>query len=111
MHWFTSARSAAVAIPALLVYASEAYACPLCFASSAPGVLHAYLVSTFFMLGVGGAVVGAIGLYAARAHSQKVQAEDQTTHTKPSRSMPTAEGDSNRIATAEIAPEKAREKS
>lgn len=105
MRWFTSVKSAAVAIPAVLIYAAVAYACPLCFASSPPGVLRAYLVSAFFMIALACVVVGAIGLYASRMHSQSVQPEDLTVNAKPSRSIRSADSDFN-MAAVETVPEK-----
>jgi len=55
-----------------------AYACPLCFASSGPGVLRAYLVSAFFMIGLAWAVIGGIWLYAARMYSEAAEPGDAT---------------------------------
>jgi hypothetical protein len=112
MRWFTSAKSAAVAIPTVLVYAPVAYACPLCFASSSLVVLRAYLVSTFFMLALGCVVTIAIGLYAARMHSQSVQPKDSTVNARASRSIRSIDDDfDRRIAAAEIVPEEAGGKS
>ena len=80
MRWFTSVSvSASVAG---LVWAPAAYACPLCFGSSAPGVLRAYLVSVFFMIGLAWAVVAGIWLYAARMYSEKAQARDAEAYSE-----------------------------
>lgn len=74
MRWFTSVSvSASVAG---LLWAPAAYACPLCFGSSGPGVLRAYLVSAFFMIGLAWALIAGICLYAARMYSEEAQAED-----------------------------------
>ena len=74
MRWFTSVSVAASV--AVLFWAPAAYACPLCFGSSAPGVLRAYLVSAFFMIGLAWAVIGGIWLYAARMYPEKAEAGD-----------------------------------
>jgi hypothetical protein len=89
MRWFTSVKSAAVAIPAVLVYAPIAYACPLCFASSSPGVLRAYLVSAFFMIALAWAVIAAIWLYAARIYSEKTERGEPA---KSADAVPSIEG-------------------
>ena len=70
MRWYTS-LSAAVAVG--FAGAPAAYGCPLCFGSSAPGVLRAYLVSAFFMIGLAWAVIGGLWLYVARTYSQKTE--------------------------------------
>jgi hypothetical protein len=92
MHWFTSVKLAAVAILAVMVCAPAAYACPLCFASSAPGVLHAYLVSAFFMIALAWGLIGAITLYAFRVYSEKLDQADTSTRLQATRSTksPTA---------------------
>lgn len=79
MRWFISVKLAALAILAVLVCAPAAYACPLCFRSSAPGVLHAYLVSAFFMIALAWGVIGSITLYAFRVYSEKPEPEDTST--------------------------------
>lgn len=71
MRWFTS-LSAAVAVG--FAGAPAAYGCPFCFGSSDPGVLRAYLVSAFFMIGLAWAVIGGLWLYVARTYSQKTEA-------------------------------------
>ncbi len=92
MRWFTSIKSTALAISAVLVLAPAAYACPLCFASSAPGVLHAYLVSAFFMIALAWGAIGGITLYAFRVYSEKLEQGDTSTHLQAKRSnkSPTA---------------------
>ena len=80
MRWCTSVKSAVFAISAVLVCAPAAYACPLCFGSSGPGVLRAYLVSAFFMIALAWGVIGAITLYAFRAYSEK--SEQVATNTQ-----------------------------
>src|SRR5208282_1987892 len=70
MRWFISVKFAALVISAVLVCAPAAYACPLCFASSSPGVLRAYLVSAFFMIALAWGVIGAITLYAFHIYSE-----------------------------------------
>jgi len=112
MRWFTSVSVGVFASAASLFWAPMAYACPLCFASAGPGVVHAYLVSAFFMIGLAWAVIGGIWLYAARMHSQSVQPEDSTVNAKVSRSIRGVDGDfDRRIAAGEIVPEEARGKS
>ena len=77
MRWFTSVSVGVSATAASLFWAPMAYACPLCFASSGPGVLRAYLVSAFFMIGLAWAVIGGIWLYAARMYSEAAEPEMQ----------------------------------
>jgi predicted cobalt transporter CbtA len=86
MRWFTSVKFAAFVISAVLVCAPAAYACPLCFASSSPGVLHAYLVSAFFMIALAWGVIGAITLYAFRVYSEKSEQGDTSTYLEATRS-------------------------
>jgi hypothetical protein len=92
MRWFISVKFAAFVILAVLVCAPAAYACPLCFASSAPGLLHAYLVSAFFMIALAWGVIGGITLYAFRVYSEKLEPGDTSTHLQAARSnkSPTA---------------------
>ncbi len=92
MRCFTSVKFAAFAISAVLVCAPAAYACPLCFGSSAPGVLRAYLVSAFFMIALAWGVIGAITLYAFRVYSEKSEQGDTSTYLEAARSTksPTA---------------------
>ena len=78
MRWFTSVSIGVSATSASLFWAPMAYACPLCFASSGPGVLRAYLVSAFFMIGLAWAVIGGIWLYAARMYSEAAEPGDAT---------------------------------
>jgi hypothetical protein len=59
-----------------------AYACPLCFASSGPGVLRAYLVSAFFMIALAWAVIAGIWLYAARVYQEGTEAGDATARVE-----------------------------
>ena len=87
MRWFISVKLAAVAILAVMVRAPAAYACPLCFASSGPGVLHAYLVSVFFMIALAWGLIGAITLYAFRVYSEKLEQGDRSTHLEAARSI------------------------
>ena len=82
MRWFTSVSVSAGVVG--FVWAPPAYACPLCFASSAPGVLRAYLVSAFFMIGLAWAVIGGIWLYAARTYSEAAEPVDATTRVEAS---------------------------
>jgi len=86
MRWFILVKFAAFAILAVLICAPAAYACPLCFASSSPGVLRAYLVSAFFMIALAWGVVGAITLYAFRVYSEKLEQGDTSTHLQRVRS-------------------------
>jgi hypothetical protein len=86
MRWFILVKFAAIAILAFLICAPAAYACPLCFASSSPGVLRAYLVSAFFMIALAWGVVGAITLYAFRVYSEKLEQGDTSTHLQRVRS-------------------------
>ena len=86
MRWFILVKFAAFAILAVLICAPAAYACPLCFASSSPGVLRAYLVSAFFMIALAWGVVGAITLYAFRVYSEKLEQGDTSTHLQATRS-------------------------
>ena len=92
MRWFISVKFAAFVISAVLVCAPAAYACPLCFASSAPGVLHAYLVSAFFMIALAWGVIGTITLYAFRVYSEKAEQGDTSTYLEAARATksPTA---------------------
>ncbi len=92
MRWFILVKFAAFVILAVLVCAPASYACPLCFASSAPGVLHAYLVSAFFMIALAWGVIGGITLYAFRVYSEKLERGDTSTHLQAARSnkSPTA---------------------
>jgi hypothetical protein len=92
MCWSTSVKSAAVAISAVFVCAPAAYACPLCFGSSAPGVLHAYLVSAFFMIALAWGVIGAITLYAFHVYSEKLEEGDASKYLEAACSIesPTA---------------------
>ena len=82
MRWFTSVSVGVSATAASLFWAPVAYACPLCFASSGPGVLRAYLVSAFFMIGLAWAVIGGIWLYAARTYSEAAEPGDATTRVE-----------------------------
>ncbi len=86
MRWFTLVKFAGFAILALLICAPAAYACPLCFASSSPGVLRAYLVSAFFMIALAWVVIGAIALYAFRLYSEKLEQGDTSAHLQAVRS-------------------------
>jgi hypothetical protein len=92
MRWFILVKFAAFVILAVLVCAPAAYACPLCFASSSPGVLRAYLVSVFFMIALAWGVIGAITLYAFRVYSEKLEQGDTSTYLEAARSIksPTA---------------------
>ncbi len=83
MRCFTSVSVSASA--AGLLWAPAAYACPLCFGSSAPGVLRAYLVSAFFMIGLAWAVIAGIWLYAARMYSEEPQAGDAGAYVEATR--------------------------
>ena len=87
MRWFTSVKFAAFAISAVLVCAPAATACPLCFGSSGAGVLHAYLVSAFFMIALAWGVIGAITLYAFRVYSEKSEQVDTNTQLEAARSI------------------------
>src|SRR5208282_1956514 len=87
MRWFTSVKFAALALSAVLVCAPAAYACPLCFGSSAPGVLRAYLVSAFFMIALAWGVIGAIALYAFRVYSEKSEQGDTSLHLEAAPSI------------------------
>ena len=75
MRWFTSVSVGVSATAASLFWAPMAYACPLCFASSGPGVLRAYLVSAFFMIGLAWAVIGGYG-YTPPACTQKPPSQE-----------------------------------
>ena len=86
MRWFISVKFAALVISAVLVCAPAAYACPLCFASSSPGVLRAYLVSAFFMIALAWGVIGAITLYAFHIYSEKSEPGDTSPHLEAARS-------------------------
>jgi len=86
MRWFILVKFAAFAILAVLICAPSAYACPLCFASSSPGVLRAYLVSAFFMIALAWGVIGAITLYAFRVYSEKLEQGDTSAHLQAVRS-------------------------
>lgn len=87
MRCFTSVKFAAFVISAVLVCApAEAYACPLCFGSSSPGVLRAYLVSAFFMIAFAWGVIGAITLYAFRTYSEQEEQGDTSTYLETARS-------------------------
>src|SRR5208282_4931979 len=87
MRWFTSVKFAALALSAVLVCAPAAYACPLCFGSSAPGVLRAYLVSAFFMIALAWGVIGAVTLYAFRVYSEKSEEVGTNTNLEAARSI------------------------
>ena len=87
MRWFISVKFAAITILAVLACAPAAYACPLCFASSAPGVLRAYLVSAFFMIALAWGVIGAITLYAFRVYSENSELGDVSTHSEAAGSI------------------------
>ena len=91
MRWSIYLRAVVFAIVAGLWLAPAAYACPLCFGSSAPGVLRAYLVSAFFMIALAWGVIGAIALYAFRVFPEKSEPGD-TTYLEAARSIesPTA---------------------
>jgi hypothetical protein len=92
MRWFTSVKFAALVISAILVCAPAAYACPLCFGSSAPGVLRAYLVSAFFMIALAWGVIGGITLYAFHMYPEKSERGDPSKYLEAVRSTksPTA---------------------
>lgn len=87
MRWSTSVKSAALAISAVLVCTPAAYACPLCFGSSGPGVLHAYLVSAFFMIALAWGIIGAITLYAFHAYSEKSELTDTSLYLETAGSI------------------------
>lgn len=89
MRWFISVKFAAFVILAVLVCAPAAHACAVCFASSSPGVLHAYLVSVFFMIALAWGVIGAITLYAFRVYSEKSEQEDTSRHLDAAHSIET----------------------
>ncbi len=63
MRWFISVSLVAF-LSATIFGVPTAYACPLCFASSGPNVLHAYLVSAFFMIVLAWTMIGIVALYA-----------------------------------------------
>ncbi len=86
MRWSIYLRSFVFAIVAGLWLAPAACACPLCFGSSAPGVLRAYLVSAFFMIALAWVVIGAIALYAFRLYSEKLEQGDTSAHLQAGRS-------------------------
>jgi hypothetical protein len=79
MRWFTSVSFYLGAIGAGLCYAPAAWGCPLCFGSSGPGVLHAYLVSAFFMIGLVWSMIGLMCFYVARTDSDGAQQEGAGT--------------------------------
>lgn len=87
MRWSISVKSGIAALAAVIAFAPAAYACPLCFASSRPGVLHAYLVSAYFMIGLAWGIIGAITLYAVRSYSEKPEQADRSTHSEEARSI------------------------
>ena len=105
MRWFILVSVSASA--ASLFSAPIAYACPLCFASSAPGVLHAYLVSAFFMIALAWGVIGAIWLYAARLYQEGAESRDGNAQAVR-RIQNTARDLGCRMAAAEIVPGGAR---
>jgi hypothetical protein len=77
MRWFTSAKFAAVLAPAFLMCTRTAYACSQCYASSAPGVLRAYLVSVFSMIALAWGTIGAITLYTLRTYPEESRSEKE----------------------------------
>src|ERR1700691_2438003 len=77
MRWFTSAKFAAVLAAAGLMCTGTAYACAQCYASSAPGVLHAYLVSVSSMIALAWGAIGAITLYTLRAYPGESRSEEE----------------------------------
>jgi hypothetical protein len=85
MRWSIYLRSFVFAIVAGLWLAPAACACPLCFGSSGPGVLRAYLVSAFFMIALAWAAIGAIALYAVRTYPEKALPNDTAVHLKAHR--------------------------
>ncbi len=87
MRWFTSVKFAAFVISVVIVRAPAAYACSLCFGSSGPSVLRAYLVSAFFMIALAWGVIGAITLYALRVYSERSQQRDASRYLKAARSI------------------------
>ena len=87
MRWFISVKLAAFVILAVLACAPAADACAVCFSSSSPGVLRAYLVSTFFMIALAWGVIGAITLYAFRVYSEKSEQGDTSTYMEAAHSI------------------------
>jgi hypothetical protein len=87
MRWFISVSLYLGVIAAGVCYAPAALACPLCFASSGPGVLRAYLVSAFFMIALAWGVIGAITLYAFHVYSEKSEQADTNTCLEVVRSI------------------------
>lgn len=79
MRWFTSVNLYFGVITAGLSYTPAAWACPLCFGSSGPGILHAYLVSAYFMIGLAWSMIGLMCLYVARKYPDRTQKEDAAT--------------------------------
>jgi plastocyanin len=76
MRWFISVKLAAAVLLALLLRASQVYACAQCYASAGPTVVRAYLVSAFCMIGLAWVVIGAISLYALRVCRRKPESKD-----------------------------------
>ena len=79
MRWFTSARLSLGVIAASLWYTPAVWACPLCFGSSGSGVLRAYLVSAYFMIGLAWSMIALMCLYVARKYPDRAQQEDAVT--------------------------------
>jgi hypothetical protein len=75
MRSSTAVKSVALLMAAIVASSSAAHACSHCFASSAPGVLHAYLVSVFSMIALAWGAIGAITLYALHVNPEKARAE------------------------------------
>jgi hypothetical protein len=67
MFSFTWRKAALSAIVGGMLIPSAAYACPLCFGSSPPRVLHAYYLSA------------GICLYAFRMYGRDTESSDETT--------------------------------
>ncbi|MGD0074132.1 MAG: hypothetical protein ABSD31_07280 [Candidatus Binataceae bacterium] len=58
---------------------SAAYACPLCFGSSPPRVLHAYYLSAVILVGLAWTLIAGICLYAFRMYGRDTESSDETT--------------------------------
>ncbi len=79
MFSFTWRKSALPAIVGGMLIPSAAYACPLCFGSSTPRVLHAYYLSAVLLVGLAWALVAGICLYAFRMYGRDLGSTDETT--------------------------------
>lgn len=77
MCWFTWRNFTLSVIVGGLLVPSAAYACPLCFGSSSPRVLHAYYLSAVMLIGLAWTLGLGVCLYGFWMYRQKIELTDR----------------------------------